>query len=51
MPDLGAYAFYVLSAYAVSLTLIIALCLLTLHRARRVRDQLSQVEARAQKQG
>ncbi len=46
MPDLGKYAGAVLSAYAVSLVLIVALVALSLWRARRVRAELEQVEAR-----
>ncbi|QFS82717.1 Heme exporter protein D (CcmD) [Roseivivax sp. THAF40] len=46
MPDLGKYADTVLSAYAVSLVLIVALVALTVMRARKVRRALDEVEAR-----
>lgn len=46
MPDLGKYAAEVLSAYAVSLALLAAIVLLSLWRARRVREELRQLEAR-----
>ncbi|MGR3323051.1 MAG: heme exporter protein CcmD [Pseudooceanicola sp.] len=46
MPELGKYAAEVLSAYAVSLALLIALVLVSLRRARRMRAELDRVEAR-----
>ncbi|MHA6323515.1 heme exporter protein CcmD [Roseivivax sp. CAU 1753] len=46
MPELGKYAEAVLSAYAVSLVLIVALVAVSVARARRVRRDLNQVEAR-----
>jgi heme exporter protein D len=46
MPELGKYAFAVLSSYAVSLGLIALLVGLTLRRARRVRRALARVEER-----
>ncbi|MGI3166397.1 heme exporter protein CcmD [Pseudooceanicola sp. 200-1SW] len=46
MPELGKYAGTVLSAYAVSLVLIVVLALWSIWRARRVRADLAQVEAR-----
>ncbi len=46
MPDLGKYAVEVLSAYAVSLSLLALLIGTTLHRSRSVRRALKQVEAR-----
>lgn len=51
MPDLGKYAFAVLSAYGVSLALIVALVGLTLRRSRRVRAALRDVEARRRDNG
>ncbi|WP_425041090.1 heme exporter protein CcmD [Primorskyibacter sp. S187A] len=51
MPDLGAYAFYVLTAYGVSLGLIIALCLLSVSRAKAIRAALEDVETRARNSG
>ncbi|KUF11682.1 heme exporter protein CcmD [Pseudoponticoccus marisrubri] len=46
MPDLGKYAFAVLSSYAVSLGLILALVGLSIRRARKVRAELRQIEER-----
>lgn len=45
MPDLGKYADTVLSAYAVSIVLVVALVVLTLIRSRRVKAQLEKFEA------
>ncbi|MEN9062317.1 heme exporter protein CcmD [Ponticoccus litoralis] len=49
MPELGKYAVAVLSSYAVSLGLILALVALTLRRARRVRADLEKVEERVKR--
>lgn len=49
MPELGKYAVAVLSSYAVSLGLILALVALTLWRARRVRADLEKVEERVKR--
>jgi len=46
MPDLGTYAVPVLSSYAVSLGLLIAVVLASVWKARRVRARLEQVETR-----
>ncbi|SLN30615.1 Heme exporter protein D (CcmD) [Roseivivax jejudonensis] len=46
IPDLGKYAGTVLSAYGVSLVLIVALVLVSVWRARRVRAALDEVERR-----
>lgn len=46
MPDLGKYGTEVLSAYAVSILLLVGLVLLSLWRARRVRAELRDVEGR-----
>lgn len=46
MPDLGAYATEVLTAYGVSLVLLGGIVALTIWRGRRVRRQLAQFEAR-----
>lgn len=46
MPELGKYAGAVLSSYAVSLGLIVALVALSVWRARRVRAELEKVEER-----
>ena len=45
MPDLGKYADAVLSAYAVSIALILGVLVLTLWRSRRVRAELEKLEA------
>lgn len=46
MPDLGRYAFEVLAAYGVSLTLLAGIVALSVVRARRVRRELDEAEAR-----
>lgn len=46
MPDLGKYADAVLSAYAASIVLIIAIVALSLWQARRAKAALDEVEAR-----
>ena len=51
MPDLGKYADTVLSAYAVSIVLIVALVAVSLIRAGRVKRQLQDVEMKVKKNG
>lgn len=51
MPDLGKYADAVLSAYAVSITLLVAIVAISLWRGRRVRAQMRDVEARSGRDG
>ena len=46
MPDLGRYAVEVLSAYAVSIALLAGIVVLSVARARRVRRELEEAEAR-----
>lgn len=46
MPELGKYAFAVLSAYGVSLALIIGLVLISMRRSKKAREELEQVEGR-----
>lgn len=46
MPDLGSYSVYVLSAYAVSLSLLVLLVLSTLRQSAQVRAELAVIEAR-----
>jgi heme exporter protein D len=46
MPDLGTYAVPVLSSYAVSIALLIAVVLGSIWKARRVRARLEEVETR-----
>lgn len=47
MPDLGTYAVPVLSAYAASILLILALVGASLWQAARVKRRLAEVEARS----
>ncbi|MFL4471646.1 heme exporter protein CcmD [Tateyamaria armeniaca] len=51
MPDLGKYADAVLSAYAVSIVLLVAIVGLSLWRGRRVRAQMTEVEKRTGRNG
>ncbi|MEY8801039.1 heme exporter protein CcmD [Leisingera sp. XS_AS12] len=51
MPDLGKYADAVLSAYAASLVLLVALVLLTLWRGRKVRREMENLESRIKRNG
>ena len=51
MPDLGKYADTVLSAYAVSLLLLVLLVWLSIRRDRRVKAQLADIEERRKKNG
>lgn len=44
MPDLGDYAFEVLSAYAVSIVLLVAIVALSWRRYVKVRAALEEVE-------
>lgn len=46
MPDLGKYTDTVLSAYGLTLFLLVALVGLSLWRARRVKAQLAEIEER-----
>ena len=46
MPDLGKYADTVLSAYAVTIALMLGIVVLSLVKGRRVRAQLQSVEER-----
>lgn len=51
MPDLGKYADTVLSSYAASLVLLVALVVLTLWRGRRVRRDMEILEKRIRRNG
>ena len=51
MPDLGKYAVEVLSAYAASLVLLVALLLLSVRRGRAARAALKEIEAEVKKDG
>ncbi len=46
MPDLGPYAAEVLTAYGVSLVLILGIVVLSLARAARMRRRLDEAEGR-----
>ncbi len=46
MPDLGKYAGAVLSSYAASIALILALVVLSLWRGAKVKRALAEAEAR-----
>ncbi len=49
MPDLGKYADTVLSAYAVSIVLLLGVVLVSVIRAKRIRKQLQDAETKAKK--
>lgn len=51
MPELGKYADTVLSAYAVSIVLILGLVLVSVLRARRIKNQLQSIEMKAKRNG
>lgn len=51
MPDLGKYAETVLSAYAVSILLLVLLVAVTLWRGRKVRAEMERMEQRVTKNG
>jgi heme exporter protein D len=51
MPDLGKYADAVLSSYAVSIILLVAIVWLSLWRARKVKKQLEEIESKAKNNG
>jgi heme exporter protein D len=46
MPDLGKYAFEVLSSYGVTLLLLLAIVLMSILRARKVKATLDEIENR-----
>ncbi len=50
-PELGKYATEVLSSYAVSIALIVALVAVSILRARKARAQLEDVEKRSRRNG
>jgi heme exporter protein D len=51
MPDLGKYTETVLSAYGVSIALLVVLVVLSLWRGARVRAEMTKVEARIKRNG
>ena len=48
MPDLGTYAVPVLSSYAVSLSILLGIIVLSIVQARRARRRLQAIEQRLQ---
>lgn len=46
MPDLGKYAGYVLSSYAVSIALLVGLVLISVMRSKRAKAELRKIEER-----
>jgi heme exporter protein D len=51
MPNLGTYAFEVLSSYAATLVLIAGLLIVTLRRGMRARDALRRMEEETARHG
>ena len=51
MPELGKYAATVLSAYGVSIVLILGLVAVSMIRAAKVKRQLQDVEEKAKNRG
>lgn len=51
MPDLGKYADTVLSAYAASIVLLVALVAVSIWRGRKVRAEMNAAEARVKRNG
>lgn len=49
MPDLGKYATAVLSAYGVSIVLVVALVVVSVWSARRTREALRRIEERQER--
>lgn len=46
MPDLGKYTEAVLSSYAVTIVLLVVLVVMSVHRGRKARRALEEVERR-----
>ncbi|MEM6656582.1 MAG: heme exporter protein CcmD [Pseudomonadota bacterium] len=51
MPDLGKYADAVLSSYAASIVLLIALVVISVIRGRKVRARMERIENRISRDG
>ena len=51
LPDLGKYAYAVLSAYGASIVLLAGLVVISVVKGRRVRKQMQDVEARDEQNG
>ncbi|OUS08166.1 heme exporter protein CcmD [Rhodobacterales bacterium 52_120_T64] len=46
MPDLGKYGATILTAYSATIILVVAMVVLSVVRARKVKRQLAELEAR-----
>jgi heme exporter protein D len=51
MPDLGKYADAVLSSYAASILLLVALVVFSVIRGRKVRAEMEKIEQRVSRNG
>ncbi|WP_170402383.1 heme exporter protein CcmD [Ruegeria arenilitoris] len=51
MPDLGKYAETVLSSYAASIVLLVALVVFSIQRGRKVRAEMEEIEQRMSRNG
>lgn len=51
MPDLGKYGDTVLSAYGMSVALLVLLVALSLWRGRKVRAEMARIETRMKRNG
>ena len=51
MPELGKYATTILSAYGVSITLIVVLVVASIYRSKKVKKTLQDVENRMKSDG
>ncbi len=51
MPDLGKYADAVLSSYAASILLLVALVIFSVIRGRKVRAEMEKIEQRMSRNG
>ncbi len=51
MPDLGKYADAVLSSYAASILLLVALVVISVIRGRKVRAEMEKIEQRMSRNG
>ncbi|WP_171228068.1 heme exporter protein CcmD [Ruegeria sp. HKCCA4008] len=51
IPDLGKYADAVLSSYAVTIVLLVALIVFSVMRGRKVRTEMEKIEQRISRNG
>lgn len=51
MPDLGKYAETVLSSYAASIVLLVALVVFSIQRGRKVRAEMEEIKQRMSRNG